>query len=75
MVNFGLKASTSSVADQHFFSEPEFFVRTLYDGFPLKFKFCRFKEFCELSRFMEFLDLNMYNSLSDEILKNLAGKV
>lgn len=52
--------------------EPEFFVRTLYDGHPIKFEFCGFREFCGLARFLEFLDLNIYNIKSEPNLHDLV---
>ena len=71
---FNLSTNQSKLSSISGPTEPEFFVRTLYDGFPIKYKFCGFQEFCPLSRFLEFLELNIYNRVPGKIPQDLAFK-
>lgn len=71
-LSFNLGHTTCLVEPRKDHLEPEFFVRTLYDGYPIKFKFCEFREFCDLARFFEFLDMNIFNIKSETKLQDLV---
>lgn len=44
----------------------EFFVKAIYDDYPISFEFCGGEEFCPLSRFFEFLETNTYYYSKDK---------
>lgn len=67
---FGLGASSCAASAERMPPAPEFSVRTLYDGHAIAFSFCGFREFCGLERFLEFLDLNIFNIKSERPLRD-----